>query len=239
MVVRSLSALALLTMCLVGATSVQGQEWIFDTETLFLQLHTTTGAPTNAATNFETGQRYSLSHINDRNIGTRLTYFEWDHVGAVGAVPLGFEVHNLDGELFQRLDLTDYTSFEMSGGVRYSDMAANAGAVLNNATGIGGVLGFRGATRPWENGEFYARGKYAMVMGEGAVPALPDSFNVVRSQVELAIGYEHQFYLDSGWVIAPRIGAEIQNYQGGSPIALIDPADIALGGFVIGLAISR
>lgn len=157
----------------------------------------------------------------------------------MGAVPLGFQVHNLDGELFQRLDLTEFTSFEMSGGVRYSDTAANAGAQLNNTAGVGGLLGFRGATRPWDGGEFYARGKYAVVMGEGAVPALPESFNVVRSQYELGIGYEHQFCLDSGWIIAPRIGAEFQAYEGGNPIALIDPSDVALGGFVIGLAISR
>ncbi len=73
-------ALLLTLVCVCGSSYVQAQGIAFDSEATFLRLHRSNGIVFgDNTTDYEIGGRYQLSYVNSRNLGGRLTYWEWDH----------------------------------------------------------------------------------------------------------------------------------------------------------------
>ncbi len=243
---RFFRAIMLTIACVCGLNYAQAQSIGFDTEATFLRLHTSNGAPADNVTGYEIGQRYQLSYVNSRNLGSRLTYWDWDHTAEIGgAAVAGVKTYNFDVEVFKRINLTNLTNIELSGGLRYNDTAFNAVAlpIENSNAGFGGLFGLRGAVKTSTGGELYARSKWAVIMGNGTTfGALPNQgFDVVRNQWELGMGYQHNICLSNGILMTPRVGAEWITFTGSeSGVGLPGTFnDFALGGFVFGVGFSR
>lgn len=239
----------LLTISFVcGSGYVHAQEFEFASEATFLKLHRSNGqALGDDTTGYEAGGRYQLSYINSRNLGTRITYWEWDHTArnAAGVSVGAFQTYNFDAEIFKRIDLTKLTNIELSGGLRYNDSTTEdfAFGTANSTNCWGGLFGVRGAVKVRTGGELYARSKWAALMGDGTTfGALPNTgFDLVRNQWELGLGYQQNIVLRNGMLITPRVGGEWITFTG-SEAGIGLPGtfnDIALGGFVFGIGISR
>ncbi len=79
---RIFRALLFTIACVCGLNSAQAQGFSFDTESTFLQLHTSNGNNFgNNATGYEIGQRYQLSYINPDYLGPTGHLLGWDHNG--------------------------------------------------------------------------------------------------------------------------------------------------------------
>ncbi len=182
-------ALLLTLVCVCGSSYVQAQGIAFDSEATFLRLHRSNGIVFgDNTTDYEIGGRYQLSYVNSRNLGGRLTYWEWDHTArnVAGASIAAFRTYNADAEVFKRLDLTNLTNLEISGGIRYNESTNSdfAFGTTNQSIGWGGLFGIRGAVKTRLGGELYARSKWAVIMGDGTTfGALPNAgFDLVRNQ---------------------------------------------------------
>lgn len=236
----------------LGAASASAQSLVapsgltVDADSLFLRLHNSHGTLRSNVFDFEPGQRLALTYMGDNGVGARTTWFQWDHsridAGGIGLISL--DTYNLDFEIFKRLNLTERSILEMSGGVRYNETEHLLGAGnFNDYTGFGGLLGVRGGVRVFDNGLLYAGGKFSVLMGDGAHDGNAGPLNpaneVARSQTEIALGYEHRF--DVGRVtIIPRTGLEWQMWDGFSIDRVDEHPDTDLGfsGFVAGLGVN-
>ncbi len=239
---RLYSALALAIAVTVSQGMGYAQSWTFDADTLFLKLGTSVGTGDEDVFDFEPSARLALSRLGDSNVGFRTTWFQWDHAGTDSQVgQISLETYNLDFEIFKRLDLSDRTTLELSGGVRYNETDYLYDGDPNDFNGFGGLVGLRGGLRVLDNGLVYARGKSAVLMGDGAHDgddeALDPAFQVMRSQTEISFGYEHRFTMGN-LVIVPRSGLEWQYWDGFGIDPVDEHPDTALGlfGFVGGLS---
>ncbi len=245
---RFIRAIMLTIACISGLNYAQAQGLSFNTEATFLRLHSSNGQPlADNATDYEIGQRYQLSYVNSRNLGTRISYWDWDHnaQNPAGVNIAALKTYNFDIEAFKRIDLTNLTNIELSGGLRYNDTTFEnrAFGTSNNNAGFGGLFGLRGAVKTSTGGELYARSKWAVIMGNGTTfGALPNQgFDVVRNQWELGMGYQHNICLKNGILMTPHVGAEWITFTG-SEAGIGLPGtfnDVALGGFVFGVGFSR
>ena len=245
---RTFRALLFILTCVCGLNFAQAQSVFFDTESTFLRLHTSNANPlVNNATGYDQGQRFQLGLLNADDLGVRVTYWDWDHQGtnANGVVVSTLDTYNLDAEVLKRVDLFEMTNFEFSAGVRYNDLTATnpVFGTTNSTSGIGGLLGIRGAVDVGCNGELYARSKWAVIMGNGTTfGALPNpGFDVLRNQWEIGMGYQHNFCFENGMLMWARVGAEWITFTGSEPGIGLPGSynDLGLGGLVLGLGISR
>lgn len=245
----ALSATAMAAIFCFGSTQaqtlVEGDGWSFDSDVLFLKYGNSKGFDNDDVFDFESGIRLALTRIGDSDVGVRMTWFQWEHEGTDGAVRAGLDTYNLDLEVLKRIEIGDRTVMELTGGVRHNDTNSFFPTTFepNNFLGWGGIVGVRGGVRVRENGMLYARGKTAILMGEGFHDAnnapTGDVNDVIRNQTELALGYEHRFQLGA-FTIVPRTGFESQ-YWDGFLVDSVDEhpeSDIGLLGFVGGVGIT-
>ncbi|MDZ4659155.1 MAG: hypothetical protein SH868_16410 [Bythopirellula sp.] len=241
---RPFWALALAIAFIVSQGVGHAQSWTFDADALFLKLGTSVGTADEDVFDYETGSRLAISRLGASDVGFRTTWFQWDHAAtdsAVGFIEL--ETYNLDFEIFKRLDLSNRTTLELSGGVRYNETDYIYDGAPNDFNGVGGLVGLRGGLQVLENGVLYARSKFAVLMGDGAHDGddedLDPAFDVIRSQTEISLGYEHRFTMGN-LVIVPRSGVEWQNWEGFGIDPVDEHPDNALGlfGFVGGVSVT-
>jgi hypothetical protein len=241
---RFYRALALAIALIASRSNVCAQGWQFDADTLLLQLGTSVGTADEDVFDYEPGARLSLSRTADIDVGFRATWFQWDHSAtdsAVGVISL--DTYNIDFEIFKQLELANRTIMELSGGVRYNDTDHVYDGDPNEFTGFGGLIGLRGGLRVLDNGLLYARGKFAVLMGEGAHDGddedLDPANEIIRSQTEIGLGYEHHFNVGS-MVIVPRTGVEWQSWEGFGldPVDEHPDTDLGFFGFVGGLTVA-
>ncbi len=201
-------AVAVMVTTVFGISYAQARDpWSLDSEILFLRLHTAHGASQDDIFGFDPASRHSLSYLGCNNLGTRITFFQYDH-GATFTAPGGLraislEMKNTDVEIFKRVNLTNLTAVEFGGGLRYSDnevispVSAPTRSAPNDFTGLGGLLQLRATAKVGIGGEFYARGLIAILGGNGehlggAIPGR-QRFDEGRSHTEIAFGYQQTF----------------------------------------------
>jgi hypothetical protein len=231
-----LRAAMLTIFCAFGSGITQAQEVHFDTDLMFFKLYNSLGYLSDSTSEYELSPRYSLSRTSATGLGARVTYFRFDYAGLDGVIPVGFNTYNLDLEGFKRLNLTDWTAVEMSGGIRYNECENNWATLQNDFCGVGGTFGLKGIAKVGCSGQVYARAKYALLMGDGS-DALQSGprFATTRTQTEIASGYEHTFCVGKALII-PRVSAEWQNYANyGNSFGIIVGPDFGLGGMGFGV----
>lgn len=240
-------AIAVAIASLAGTSQLHAQaEWGCDVEALFLKVGTNVGTRAANAANFDPGLRFAFSRIAEDGLGVRITYFEYDHtIVDPGLRSLTFDTYNVDFEILQELSLTDRVNVEMSAGLRYNDTQFSFPSRFepSDFSGVGGIVGIRGSAKIFENGEFYARTKFALMIGDGGhdsnASPLPKAYNTGRGMTEIAFGYQHTFEVGR-YQIVPRIGAEWQMWHGIIP-DIVDEhpeTNLLLGGFTTGLGIN-
>jgi hypothetical protein len=242
----SFRALALTIATTLALSSAQAGSWALDSELLFLRLHSAIGAGSDNIFGYDTAARFALSHVRTDNLGARISYFDYDHLGTDSTIgTISLNTYNLDFEIFKRLNLTNLTSVEVSGGIRYNDTEFfyDDPGQPNDFTGLGGVFGIRLGTKVGTGGLLYARAKLAILGGDGQHDgddeALDPAYDVARDQMEIAFGYQHT-YCYRGMLITPQVGCEWQSWRGFG----IDPVDehpdndLMLGGFTLGLGLN-
>ena len=218
--------------------------WSLDTEVLFLQLNTSIGTRDNNVFGYDPAPRYTLSYTTANNVGLRFKHFSYDRIGVdPGVSRIRLDMYNADLELFKKLNFSNSTSLDISGGIRYNDSEVSFPTVFepNDFNGIGLILGMKGMTRVFTGGDIYARGAFAMLVGDGrhdsnALSAVRPANDIGRTHTEIAIGYQHSLEYDRITLI-PHAGFEFQNLSG-YQIDVVDEhpeGDFMLSGFSIGL----
>ncbi len=204
--------------------------WSFQTDYLLLKTQTSHGSSQSGRFDLDPGQRYALSYIRDSNVGARVTHFTFEQsetFSAPGGTRLVFlNVRNTDFEIFKRFNLSQQTSLEASAGLRRSvnDVFFPTRFEPNDFSGFGGFLAFRGMTKAFTGGDLYARGKYAVLGGDGRHDgnsiSTPRRFDQSRTQSEIGFGYQHSIAVKR-FIITPSVGAEWMNLSS----YLVDPTD--------------
>ena len=229
------------TMCTRPALSQE--RWSFDSEVLFLQLNTAAGTRANDVFGFDTAQRFSAAFNSRNNVALRFKYFTYDEQGTdPGFSTVLLDIYNADLEIVKKLNLTNMTSFEFSGGIRYTDADTffPTAAEPNDFTGFGGIVGIKGTTRVFTGGDVYARGAFALLTGtaEHDSNRSPNGFvnEASRTHMELGMGYQHTFQLRR-LTIVPHGGVEWLNLSDYA-VDLVDEhpeSDMMLAGFSFGI----
>lgn len=218
----------------------------FDAETLFMQLYMSGGTRNSNATGFDASERLALTYHTDNNVGFRTTWFAYDQIGQDSAVgQYALDAFNVDFEVLKRLEFANRTILEVSGGVRYleAEHFLDGPTNFSDFEGFGGLFGVRGGVRVCDDGLLYARGKFAVLAGEGSHDGNSDVLNpgheMIRSQTEIGFGYEHRCQL-WGVTMVPRIGAEWQMWDGFGidPVDEHPDTDLGLFGLVAGLGVA-
>ena len=224
--------------------------WNVNSEILLLQPNTAAGTRTDNAFDLDTAARFSLGYTTSTGTGARATFFDYDHSFIdAGVQQFSLDTYSVDFEIYKKLDFSQDTSFEVNGGVRYLNAMLFWPTPFepNNFDGWGVFVGGRGATVVGTGGSLYARGKFAILTGDGfhdanALGGLARqrANDVGRTQFELGVGYEHPFELGC-CLLTPSIGLEAQNWGSGFLIDVVDEhpeGDFVLAGFVIGLDVA-
>lgn len=238
------SLACLFTLIGAGANALADGPWSLDTEVLFLQLNTSIGTRANNVFGYDPAQRYTLSYTGANNVGLRFKHFSYDRIGVdPGVSRTRLDMYNADLELFKKLNFSNCTSLDISGGIRYNDSEVSfpSTAEPNDFHGIGVILGMKGMTRVFTGGDIYARGALAMLAGDGshdsnALSTVRPARDIGRTHTEIAIGYQHTLQYDRISLI-PHAGFEFQNLSG-YQIDVVDEhpeGDFMLSGFSLGL----
>ena len=148
----------------------------------------------------------------------------------------------IDNEFFENIQLTDCTSVEFSGGIRYVEFEERLNfAVVTEDTifrGFGGIVGLQ-VNRQFWNGELYARARGSILMDAKSFTGGPptDLVDAVTSITEVSLGYQINYDLSSGALLTLRSGVEWQHWtdfsvsqnQSGD-----DESSVGFAGFVLG-----
>ncbi len=235
------NALAIVMGLFLGFAHAQADSpWSAQVDSLFLKSYTGLGTVTDNVTNYQLASRFSISRlIGENNLGVRFTYFNWDDTGvdAVNGLQTA-DINNTDFEFFKRINLSNFTAFEFSSGIRYSDSETNFGAFgEQDFTGTGALIGGKAFFKMGSRSLLYSKAKLAILAGDGR-DATPGDNDVLRSQTELGLGIQ-QNYCIRGINIVPLAGFEWMNFEGYGPSTAFDPStDLGLWGFVSGLGIN-
>jgi hypothetical protein len=186
-----------------------------------------------------------LSYLGPNNLGVTARYYSYDQTGNdPGSSLLLLDADNVDLDLFKKLDISNATSVEFSGGFRYSEAEIFYPSAFepNDFDGLGGLVGAKGKTQVFTGGWVYARGALALLAGDGNHDANSGGFTfphqMSRTHTELGIGYEHPFELKRA-INTPHVGMEWLNMSS-YLIDVLDEnpeADKMLSGFSVGLRI--
>lgn len=244
-----ISMMAIVFATILGISGLHAEgPWDFKHELLLMKLNTTHGASADNVFEHDTANRFALSYKFCSNVGARISYFNFDEAGtfpAAGPRLISLDIDNTDFELFKQFNLSQKTMLEASAGLRRTDAQVFFPSVNepNHFEGLGGFVAFRGITETFTGGDLYARGKLALLTGDGVHdgnaigPA--QRFDQSRTHTEIGFGYQHPMEI-SRFTLTPSFGAEwinLSNY-------LIDPvdehpeADMLLSGLAFGLNIN-
>ncbi len=210
-----------------------------DAELLFLRPHRGDGFTRNDTFGHEVAPRFRIGYENELGAGIRVQYWSFNHSEVDGndGAPTSIDLYNIDLDFYKRMNFGTCTSFELMGGIRYSDyedvnFADTRQTIALDAWGgyVGGQLWqelpcqFRG----------YARGKWAIMSGDNIDNGRYE-YDVTRTQQEIGLGIERTFLMGN-LLATVQAGAEWHNwgdYQ--------DNADSSIGfaGYVIGVNLQR
>lgn len=246
MLKRIFMVIAMLAALIANASSSRADgPFEFTSEVLFTRLHTSLGYPDLGKVNFDPAGRYSIAKIGANNLGFRVTYFDFKTDINSPPVREFLDTYNLDFEAFKRINLTEFTRLELSGGLRYNDTEHFFANVNDPSdfTGFGGLVGGKVGARVGDCGLLYTRIKFALLGGKGDSGAniLGGPVNVygtTRAQTEIALGYQHSLAFGNA-IITPHLGAEWQHWQGFHTDPVDDHAesDLMLAAMTTGIRI--
>jgi hypothetical protein len=220
--------------------------WIVDVEALFFRYgrvdgtqNVITGSPVQF--DFELAPRLTVGYVGSSGLGFRIRYFEFDHTATGGLDSIDVNTFTIDQEFFENVQLTDYTSVEFSGGVRYVEFEERLNfPVLTEQTifrGFGGIVGMQ-VNRQFWNGDLYARARGSILMDEKsfASPAT-NLVDAVVSITEVSLGYQINYDLSSGALLTLRSGVEWQHWTDFSVSQNTNgdtESSVGFAGFVLG-----
>lgn len=245
-----LTAILMIATSMACTTCAMAQgPWSFQHETLLMKLHTTHGASTEDVFGMDPAYRFAVSYMRETNVGARISFFNYDHEGSFAAPGgtrlISLDLENTDFEVFKQYNLSCKTQLEGSAGLRYTEGQVFFPSIFepNHFEGFGGFLAGRATTQIFTGGSLYARGKYAILGGEGTHDGnginTPQRFDETRTHSEIGFGYMHPFQF-SRVTLTPSFGAEWMNLSG-YQIDVVDEhpeADMMLGGLSFGLKLT-
>ncbi len=232
------------TTYLESIASCTTSDWLTaDVEFMYLGYYQeggVTDSPGNPVSlDWQFAPRFVVALQAPEGLGVRARYWYYDGSASnASGNSLGVEAYYLDGELYQGFKIGCHTDLEYSLGLRYQDFeqyttfAAASSALLGGNHGFGGVLGLQ-AKRDFLIGKLYARGRYALTVGDAQVDNINlttgsvTTFNArdnTFAQTELALGYEFDYELGQWGVATFHCGAEWQNWTN------VAMADTTFGG---------
>jgi hypothetical protein len=217
--------------------------WLFDFEATFLKFHREddfNDANEDDVYGLEFSPRFTVGIVGANCLGFRIRYWEWDH--ADGNVDV--DTYNVDFELFTVTELSCRTTVEWSAGIRYNDydfLDAQVGAVdAESFSGFGGLFGIRVSHALNDNLGVYGRALWAILMDDGGdiqgdiVGVGSNQFETVRQHQEVGFGVQYATCLNSGSVLAARVGLEWSDwtsYEDGDE-------SVGFGGVVFGIGLN-
>ena len=205
-------------------------------------------------------QRFELGYVGPGGQGVRSRYWYYDaDTSSDAGGHIAVDTFCLDLELFFEHALSHKTALECSAGLRFLDFgqslanASGASAIDGDFRGFGGTAALE-AKRRFGLGNFYARGRFSLLMGdvnvdnivEGVVTPFRADGNTV-TQTELALGYEIARRIGRWGEVKVHAGAEWQNWTN---VAMADTSfggvgnddvleDAGFAGLVLGIELSR
>jgi len=216
--------------------------WIVAADLLFMQYqrNNTFDADTSNLS-YNPTPRVVVGYQNACGLGVRMRFWDYDHsapepLGIPGAT-LDTDTFNIDLEAFKTVQLTDLTTVEFSGGIRYNDFRETLnglGSLGTSFTGIGGIAGVK-ARCQMLGGAGYVSVNGAIIKDDQSFQGLGPPFSLLNivTQTELGAGYEWATYTSGGARVWLRAGYEWWIWTGyGDPFG--DQPDNSFVGFVLG-----
>lgn len=237
-----------------------------EAEVLFLRYHRADGVRVGddflgdtAEFDFDPAMRYTAGLIGPGGLGARVRYFDFDHTAGTfnGNGQVGVDLWNLDVEAFEAFALNDVWALEVSGGIRFTNFrealieeGADPGERLIGVDAVGGIVGLE-ARRATGLGVLYARSRFAVIQGDKQLfnvgqPDGVELLDVTSGVLELAIGSELNYQVNSGAVLFARSGLEWQQYSDlSSAFEILNGEDlwdgsssVGFGGFTFAAGVS-
>lgn len=226
-----------------------GGRWFGDVEATFLRYHRNDNLNTNDIFNFAFAPRITVGYMNDDGFGIRMRYWGYNHTGTgnfngVDPTDINVNTYNIDAELFQNVQLTEFTSVEFSGGIRYNDFnetvsQGGAQTQADSFSAVGLIFGLK-ARRTMFNGNVYARWNTSLLPSDhNAIGGHGKEFDQMLTQTEVGVGYEQFTTLSNGSVAWWRAGLEC-SYWTDYVHDAADPNDntsIGFAGAVLGVGL--
>ncbi len=167
---------------------------VADFELLLMNATRSDGFSRAGIFDYTAAPRFRVGYESALGAGARIQYFAFDravangHNGALSSI----DVFNIDAEIYKQLDLGEAASVEVSGGIRYNDYSDQNVADAGQQTAFSGFGGYVGV-QAWHDIGFnfrgYARGKWAILSGDGNDNGTVE-FDVNRTHQEIAVGVE-------------------------------------------------
>ena len=187
-----------------------GGSFVFDYDIMFMKYHQSGGVKSTSAENivgnddsaefdFEYSPRVSLGYELCNGHGYRLNYWYYDETAATDKEGfVSIDTYTFDAEIYRRLNLSDDTSLEFSGGYRHVDFEQRDDNELDwGFTNYGGTISTELSHQVTCNSRIFIRNRLSIVMGdvgltdEGDTEDSPGSgLDHETTMIELALGWE-------------------------------------------------
>lgn len=215
-----------------------GSAWIADVEMTAFRYNRGDGFRNKTVFDYDDiSPRITIGYRNCDCLGFRVRYWNHDHDGAHNT---SVDTYNIDLEVFEEIDLTCCTSVEWSAGVRYNEFDEIGIDGQQYFHGAGLIAGLQVNRTLGCYGGLYARGRLAVLTHHAADDQLV-MCDVIRSQTELALGYEVRRCLSSGGILSLNIGWEMQYWEDYVDVQVaagdVVPTSVGFNGVVAGIGL--
>jgi len=240
-----------------------GGSLVFDYDIMFMKYHQSGGVKSTSANNivgdgnsaefdFEYSPRVSLGYELCNGLGYRLNYWYYDETAATdneGFVSI--DTYTFDAEIYRRIDLSDDTSLEFSGGYRHVDFEQRDDSGLDwGFTNYGGTISTELSHQVTCNSRIFIRNRLSIVMGdvgltdEGDTEDSPGSgIDHETTMIELALGWESTRCMCNGLTLVYGFSGHWSQWSDVTVAAdSYDGAyltDAGFGGFAFRLGVER
>lgn len=206
--------------------------WFVDAEVTFFRYHRADGVRVGDTTanpgdedvefDFDASPRITLGYVKGYR-GLRVRWWDHNHsAAAFGPQPdqvLSIDTYTIDVEFFQTTEIGCQWNLELSAGVRYNDfeevLRDGPEFRINAFDGAGLVVGLESRHSIGCHGDFFIRGRGAMLMDDKFVsnsrsPSDRILLDSVQSVAEVALGYEYTRCLQRATLV---LGASVEMQQ--------------------------
>jgi hypothetical protein len=197
--------------------------WTFGAELLFLKGYQSGGAFGDL--NYETGIRLWGAWQRPDGLGIRARYFDYDQANGADAL----DTDTFDVEIFDSFQLNCNWTLIVGGGIRFMDLTSSVG---DDFHGIGPVVSAELYRTINCNTQLYAITRYSILVDGGANGGGPQ--DLTASTLEIQLGLQRTWDLDSGALAFGRIGWEAQQYD---DISAAGTQSISVMGLALSLGI--